>query len=94
MRVAAAQPVDMQIEFRRFRKRSPEVLGQLNRKVSNLLASRRYFIDQIETPRKIDHRTAQSFVHRHHRFAIPPDSRFVAQRLSQRLPQGDRDIFD
>src|SRR5258708_4109094 len=57
MRVAAAQAVDMQIEFRRLSKRSPEVFGQLNGKVSNLLASCRHFINQIETAREIDHRT-------------------------------------
>src|SRR5260370_38141618 len=57
VRVAAAKTVDMQIEFRRLGKRSPEVFRQLNRKVSNLLASRRHFINQIESAREIDYRT-------------------------------------
>jgi hypothetical protein len=49
VRVSATQTVDMQIELRRFSQRSPEVFRQLNRKVSNLLASCHHFIDQVET---------------------------------------------
>src|SRR5713226_6404029 len=56
VRVAATQTVDMQIEFRCLSKRSTEVFRQLNRKVSDLLASRLHFINQIETAGKIDNR--------------------------------------
>src|SRR5713101_4854633 len=55
VRVATTQTVDMQIELRCFRKRSPEVLSQLNRKITDLLASCLHFINQIETAREIDH---------------------------------------
>src|SRR6266536_3163317 len=50
VRVATAQTVDVQIELRRFRKRSPEVLCQLNRKIINLVAPRSHIITQIVPP--------------------------------------------
>src|SRR5258706_10166270 len=55
VRVAAAQTVDMQIELRCLGERSPKVLGQLHRKIADLLASCLHFIDQIESPGQIDH---------------------------------------
>ncbi len=94
MSVFAAQAVDMKIKLRRLRKRAPEVFGQLNGEVSDHLPARLHFVNEKESPRKIDHRTAQGFVHRHKRFAVTIDARLVAECLDQRLAQRNRNVFN
>ena len=70
------------------------MFGQLNREVSDLLPLCLYFVNQIETARQIDHRTAQGLVHRHQSFTVAIDSLLVAERLDQRLAQRDRDVLN
>ena len=94
MRVTAAQAIDVKIELRRLGKGAPEMLSKLDGEISNHVAARGNFVNQKEPPRKIDHRPAQRFVHRHHRFTITIYPRLVAERLDQRLAQRDGDVFN
>lgn len=94
MCVAPAQAVDVQIELRRLRKRTPEMFGKLDGEVSDHLPARLHFIDQVEPAGQIDDRTTQRLIHRHERLAIAIYPGLVTQRLHESLAQGDSDVFD
>src|SRR6266403_6004216 len=55
VRVAATQTVDMQIELCCLGERSPKVLGQLHRKIPDLLTPCLHFINKIESSGQIDY---------------------------------------
>src|SRR5205085_10532143 len=94
MRVAPTQTINVQVAAHGFGERTPEMFGQFDRKIADHLAARLDPIDEIEAPRQIDDRTTQRLVHRHYRRAVTRDAPFVAERLLERLPQSDRDVFD
>src|SRR5215813_2564731 len=77
-----------------FRERTPEMLGQFDRKRPDLVARVLDFIDQVRTARQIDHGAGQRLVHRRMRRAETNNAFFVSKRLGERAAQTDRRVLD
>src|SRR5213594_4008900 len=84
----------MEIELRCLGERAPEMFGQLNGEVSNLLPFCLNFVDKVETSRQVNNGTAQRLVHRNNRFTVAIDPGLVPQRLDKCLAKSDRNVFN
>src|SRR5215468_1230559 len=77
-----------------FRERTPEMLGQLDRKCPDSVARVPDFINEVRAARQIDHGAGQRLVHRRVSRAVALYAFFVAESFGERLAQTDRRVLD
>lgn len=91
--VEAAQAVDVQRDAGGLGEALEAVRDHLAAQVANLLALQAELDDSEGPVRQVDHGPRQRLVQRRVRRAEPRQPRRRAQRLRERVPQGDADVF-
>jgi hypothetical protein len=94
MRVAAAKQIHMQREAAVRRQRTKELRRERHVVITQLLPRRRLgMIGEKRATADVHDDACERVVQRHAGLAEPADPASLAQRLSERLPQDDPDVF-
>jgi hypothetical protein len=94
MYIATMMEQNVQIEATVADHRSPELLGQLRRKSSQLNSGQIRMPDTSRSATQIHRRRDQSFIHRQDAVPKTTNPGFIPESLMESLAQADADIFD
>src|SRR5690606_22315228 len=97
VRIASGEYAYVQGDRRMMGDRFEYVRGQRTGVLADLrgdLALRLTAVYEVRPARDVDDGLCQGFVERHQRVTVAMDAGFVAERLSERVADADRDVFD
>ena len=94
MRIAAANVVDVQGAERMIDKALKKLGKQIDVEFANVCARKIDFVNQSGTAGQINHNPRQRFIQRYIGVAVAANRFLVANRLAERLTEGDANVFN